>query len=96
MSISVQEFRKLKPVTVEDDERLISEEKKMLAKKYREINKEKLAKYDQQYSRQYYEENKDKVKEYIRQWTNEHIEERKEYMHNWYEINKEMLNECSI
>ena len=80
MSVSREEFRKLKPVTIEDDERLIKEENKENAKRQHA---------------QYYKKNKDKIKKYIRQWTNEHIEERKEYMHNWYEINKEMLNACS-
>ena len=99
MTISREEFRKLKSVTKEDDERIFKEEKK---KEYmcnwRENNKDKV----KEQHKQYYEENKEEIKEHAKQYYEDHVVgareyyqehkgEKKEYDKQYKEENKEKL-----
>ena len=62
MSISIGGLRKLKPVTKEDDERLIREEKKEYFKQYRLEHQEE----NKDYMKKYQLDNKENLKEYNR------------------------------
>lgn len=83
MTITREEVGKLKPVTKEDDERLIEEGKKEYMHGWYEENKEEL----NERGRQYYKEHKEGISEYYQ----EHKEEKKIYNKQYKEENKEKL-----
>lgn len=80
MTIDIQEFGKLEPVTKEDDERLIKEAEREAARRY---NKKSYLKRREKAGK-YYQEHKKEKKEYNKQYKEENKEELKlshaEYM----------------
>ena len=85
MPISIQELKKLKPVTKEDDERLKKEAKKEYMQEYNVKHKEQI--------KQYHGINKEVIKANVAKYYEENKEEKKEYNGQYYIDNKEKLVE---
>ena len=83
MSVSIQKFKNLRPVSKEDDEKL----KKEYMKEYYEKNKEVM----NANAKRNYRENKEEKKEYGKQWHKENKEKIKEQHTEYCKENKEKL-----
>ena len=90
MTVSREEFGKLKPVTKEDDERLIKEGKKEARKGYAAKHYLKSKEKIQAQNRQRYGDNRENILKQQKIYTAEHREEHIKYL----EEHKEEIVEC--
>ena len=91
MPISIGELRKLKPVTKEDDVRMIKEEKKENEREYYENNKEEILARVKEYNKKHKEEKVVYMKEYHEENKEELTAYMKKYNEEYWEKNKDKL-----
>ena len=85
MAIDIKEFGKLKPVTAEDDERLIKEKKKKYNKKYNKEHKKERVDYNHK--------NREKENERSNKWRRDNPEKRRGISRKHYRTHKGQYTE---
>ena len=100
MPISIQELRKLKPFTKEDDDKIRKEVKKVYNMEYRETHKEELKKYRDEHKeemstrdRKYNAEHKKEIDEYNKEFRKTHKKEVLNSIMRWKKNNPDKVAE---